>query len=285
MDCGLEEHNNTNTKQSMVKLNNIGAKLIECGDYGTSIEFLSAAFQYSRKQLSERMESGDVSALKHTPSACAVDIWMVKDHLSSSDESAAASSRHHHQQQQHDVVYTHPMFVPPKASSPSEISVAVAITFNLAVAYHLASIQCCHNNNDQIMTCQGNSKEQLMRQALRLYQYTFRLQRTQARSSQSPFFFMACINNIGILFQELGEFHQSKECFNHLLSLLMYMNTIGGGGSVGGGADNSNTLMNEDDDDDNNVGVVHVDPSRFEFFFLNTTRLAHESCAVGAAAA
>ena len=95
-----------------------------------------------------------------------------------------------------------------------------------------------------------------MRQALRLYQYTFQLQRTQARSSQSPFFFMACINNIGLLFCELGEAHQAEECFNHLLSLLMYMSTSGS-----------------------------EEPSRFEFFFANTARLTYEACSICAAAA
>lgn len=247
MSCGVQQ-----AKSTVTLLNNMGADLIECGDYVGSIEFLSKAFQYSRQELDDRMASDVVIPDIYQPSACVIDLWMMRDIAEDSS-----------QEQGDDVIYTLPMHVPLKATNPSEVSVAVAITFNLAIAYHHASRHC-----NSIIALQGNSQEQLMRQALRLYQYTFRLQRTQASSSQSPFFYMACINNIGTLFHELGENIQSEECFNHLLSLLMYMNMNAGGGGAGRGGED-----------------VFVDPSRFAFFFLNTTRFVHDSCSLGAAAA
>lgn len=221
-----------------VHLNNLGADFIERGDYAQAIDCLSRAFIQSKHALDVRLAAGGRIGEQYHAAACVIDVWMARE---------TPDDKH----QNGDFIYTQPMRVPPKATNPSEISVAVANTFNLAIAYHLASLYSAHTP-----AFQGNSQDQLLRQALRLYQYTFRLQRTQARSSQSPFFFMACINNIGIVFDNLGERNQSEECFQHLLSLLMYMTSAGA-----------------------------VESSRFEFFFTNTTRLTPDSCAVGAAAA
>jgi len=225
-------------------LNNLGAALIETGNYAQAISCLSSAFQHSKTALEIRTGIGQRIGERYHPAACIIDIWMMRD--TTTDEKRP-------QLQYCEFVYTHPMKVPTQATSPSEISVAVAIAFNLAVAHHLASLQGCTGAH----SFQGNSKEELLRQALRHYQHAFRLQRTQARTSQSPFFFMACINNIGVVFDNLGEKHQSEECFTHLLSLLMYISSTGS-----------------------------VEPSRFEFFFTNTTsRLTSDVCGFGAAAA
>ena len=237
-----EENTPQHTKPS-VALNNLGADHVECGDYTKAIEVLSAAFQFTRKDLDDRLATSELERYHHSLNP--LDIWMAGD-VPEQDTIFGTDS----------VIYKNPMYIPSTASNPSEVSIAVVVTFNLAVAYHLASMY-----GAQTEAFDGNTKHQLMQQALRLYQYTFRLQRTQARSSQSPFFFMACINNIGVLFRELGESHQSEECFNHLLSLLMYMSTV-------------DATM-----------TTTTDPSRFAFFFTNTARIAHEACSIGAAAA
>mmetsp|Transcript_124373 Transcript_124373/g.175463 ORF Transcript_124373/g.175463 Transcript_124373/m.175463 type:complete len:235 (+) Transcript_124373:55-759(+) len=230
---------------STITLNNLGARLIDDGGFEDAIPYLSAAFQSSKRKFDEiYAQSGQIPTNMDQRSSTVIDAYMTRDVPGDKN--------------QEDFVYTHPIHVPPEATKASELTIVVATTFNLAVAYHMASrvhnAACACNGRDDLQA--KINSHQLMRQALRLYQYSFRLQRTQAKSTQSPLFFMACINNIGILFQDLGESTQAAECFNHLLALLMYMSSVGSD-----------------------------DSSYFESFFQNSSRLGNEACTVGAAAA
>lgn len=234
-------HQPTSTPQfTTTELNNCGARLIEKRNYGQAIQYLSAAFHGCKSQF-EREAENQENTCSSASLPCSVDFWMIQDISNSSSGQQAC---------QDDFVYKHPIHIPAKATSTSELNIAVATTFNLALAYHLATVESRHG------FAQNQDIETAMRQALRLYQYTFRLQRTQAKSSDSPRFFMACINNIGILFRMLEEFQQSAECFNHLLALLMYLSSVG-----------------------------MAEPSDLETFFHNTARLSCDSCNIGAAAA
>lgn len=231
--------------KSSVHFNNLGADLIENGDYVRGLACLSSAFQKFKQALDARFASG-LNSGKYNPTASVMDIWMRGEKLDTQE-----GSRRQQNTAVDDAIYDQPISCPLRASNPSEISVAVAITFNLAMAYHLAGLHLVGTQSFQM-----DSRENLLRQALRLYQYSFRLQRTHAISYQSPLFFMACINNIGMVFDRLGERDQTGECFKHLLSLQMYMITSGS-----------------------------VPLSRFEFFLQNTSRHTLDSSSLGAAAA
>lgn len=148
-------------------------------------------------------------------------------------------------------MYFSPIHVPANDRNPARLAVAVSITFNLALAYHAAAVALKSGFSDH-----ANQEEVLLRQALQLYQYTFRLQRSHAASSHSPFFFMSCINNIGIVFSDLDDDGRSEECFGHLLSLLMYLAT-----------------------------VRTLDLSRFNLFFDNSLHLSNARGVVCASAA
>jgi len=163
-------------------------------------------------------------------------------------------------------VYNRPIHIPYKPvnghrsccrfsheSADIDFATPVAIAFNLGLAYQLISVHLSKEGHDPAL------RRRMMRQSVNLYKYTFRLQRTRnCRSSQSPFFFLATINNIGVMFSGLGENENSRECFNQMLALLMFMNARGC--FVGG-------------------------PGQFEAFFRNTAQVSHVNCCIGAAAA
>jgi hypothetical protein len=217
-----------------VHFNNVGAQCIENGEYTRAIGYLSAAFQSSKSQIdrNHRMLLGEIAPAVPPPSTCTVDIWMATGIPAETHDG---------------FIYRHPIYIPTEAQ-PNGMIVAVAtiITFNLGLAYHLLAFRDGAFLLDPM---------KILRQALNLYQYTFRLQRAQRESTQSPFFFMATINNIGILFSKLGDSVHAEECFHHLMSLLMYIKTT--------------------------IGLFGH-PSYYEGFFRNTF---HSCSVVGAAAA
>merc|ERR1712151_1302229 len=131
-------------------------------------------------------------------------------------------------------------------------------TFNLAVAYHMASKNLnppsALSDHRCIYEMQIRSQK-MMQRALCMYQYSFRLQRAQAGSAETPLFFSACMNNIGVLFNDLGDSTKAIECFKQLFALLMYLSSIG-----------------------------FEDPANYELLFRNTSRLGYETCDACAAA-
>ncbi len=244
------DHAPHQSKEAAIALNNHGADLIERGDYNQALYYFSTALQQQHPSYTT-LEGGlprrSCITVQRKPSCvCAIDVWME------------ASTFYGCERQNH-IMFAHAIRIPSWVSNPSTTSVAVAIGFNLAIAYHLASIMshCSLSNDDPIVFGKITNKEQLMRQALRQYQQSFELQRTQASATQSPFFYMVCMNNIGVLFSDLGQRDESKECFHHLLSLLVSVGTVGA-----------------------------MDPSRFEFFWTYIIRITSDiSYTIGAAAA
>ena len=149
-----------------------------------------------------------------------------------------------------DFIYEKPIHIPEDKTDPNDLMIPVAIAFNLALSYHLLSRR---------VASLGFDSSQLRNQALQIYQYSFRMQRLRKAASQASLFYMATINNIGVLFDKVGESKKAEECFQQLLGLLMYLS------------------VSTKDKSDN---------SKFEaFFFFFTKRLSHPQCAVGAGAA
>ena len=148
-------------------------------------------------------------------------------------------------------MYDKPIHIP-ETTHRDDLMIPVAITFNLALSYDLLS---------QRVSSLGFDSTALKDQALQLYQYAFRLQRLRKTASQAPLYYMATINNIGVLFDKLGDKEQAEECFQQLLALLMYLSFA------------------------NDKGIANK--SKFEaFFHQSTTRLSHnQCCAIGAGAA
>jgi tetratricopeptide (TPR) repeat protein len=255
-----------------ITLNNLGAGCIDSGDYRRSIEFLSAAFQMTKQQLrdhSSTEQDHEKSVYRHSVST--FDTWMTKNEndslndigtttdttgefvyrnpLSSSDsiDNSSISSNG-------EFVYTDPIYIPSHAYS-HDLLIPIVITFNLGLAYYLLAT-----------TDQTVDRLTLLRSSLRLYQHSFRLQRTRGRASHSPHYFMAVINNVGVVYSNLGETQSADQCFQQLLTLLMYMNTKMAAPSSSNNSSNNNTS------------------SGYEAFFQNTSRVLKEQTPCAGAA-
>jgi tetratricopeptide (TPR) repeat protein len=198
---------------NIITLNNLGAQCMKMGDYKTAIKFLSSSFSLSKQQLHRHCTAAAAAASDESAmdrhSVTAIDTWMNRDYDYPSNENVSGK-----------FVYRDPICVPEKGAYPNDLIVIPSvITFNLGLAYHLLATRTSRGGITEEITVK------LLRQSLKLYQCSFRLQRARRKGGNSPFFFMATINNVGVVFSILGKTRDAKQCFQQLLSLLMYMKT------------------------------------------------------------
>jgi hypothetical protein len=228
-----------NDGKNIIALNNLGAQCMQMGDYKTAIRFLSSSFSLLKIQLHDHHTATDESVV-YCHSVKTIDTWMKRDCTYPLNENVSGK-----------FVYRESICVPDN-TYPNDLIVPIVITFNLGLAYHLLATTSKDGIEDNV---------KLLRQSLKLYQYSFRLQRTRGRAGNSPFFFMATINNVGVVFSILGKTRGADQCFQQLLSLLMYMKTA------------SVSMATR----------TNCNLSEFEAFFQNTCRSDDPSVCAGAA--
>jgi tetratricopeptide (TPR) repeat protein len=92
------------------------------------------------------------------------------------------------------------------------------LLYNLALTHHLSALS-------------GNNSQKRLRKALSLYELAYTIQMTediQLTVLQT----MAIINNLGQIHTALGDEEKSRQCFQHLLSSIMFLNDCGDRDSV-----------------------------------------------------
>ena len=147
-------------------------------------------------------------------------------------------------------VFRRTIYIPTEmetTSYRSKVMVSVAVIFNLALAHHVFAME---TDNPEIA-------EQLLRKAAKLYELGYNLQRAPAmNSNSSSVFAMAAINNLGQIYERLGERDRARRLFTHLLSTLMML-----------------------------IDCRQVNVSQFECFFRSTSHLIFQYGDSAAAAA
>jgi tetratricopeptide (TPR) repeat protein len=96
----------------------------------------------------------------------------------------------------------------------STVEAAVAIMFNLALAHHLQGEE------------QSFNEPSALRKALALYELAYALQ-VQEDIDVSVEITMAIINNLGSIHRELDDQEKASQCFQHLLSTMLFVQTLG----------------------------------------------------------
>ena len=85
---------------------------------------------------------------------------------------------------------------------------SIIIVFNLALAYHLAALEC-------------DSPGLLLRKSVKLYQLALTLQSEGACAEEIAIFSLVVSNNLGYAYKVLEEDELANRCFQRLLAGLM----------------------------------------------------------------
>lgn len=184
-----------------VRYNNVGAKHMERQDYHAAIKSLTAAFHSFKKTYNLSKQSGSEERCRTSPTRFNLDEWMKK--MPSGDTNDL-------------VVYQNPVFVPSDLEVSIEACglVSTSITFNLAMSNHLDASQ--------------SKDKEILKTAVRLYEYGFSLERIRGKFFVSPFFLVTILNNLGHIHRLIENFDRSRKCFRQLLSTLFYLTQVKG---------------------------------------------------------
>eukprot|EP00980_Cylindrotheca_fusiformis_P001794 scaffold406_cov57-Cylindrotheca_fusiformis.AAC.18 len=108
-------------------------------------------------------------------------------------------------------LYRHAISIPPGVDSL--LTTTPIVVFNLALAHHLKAKQ---------QKAVEESRTELLRKALRLYETAYNLIRTNPHHFEfNSLFAFASINNIALINLDLDDVEQSDKCFDYMLSGLM----------------------------------------------------------------
>lgn len=191
--------------QLAIELNSQGVTLIENGKFEAAIPILSEALKASKEDFSSSLVDEDIGIHSKRTSLdeCMVSNSADVDQLSTSDG---------------QYVYGSCIQIPSSIKATYYESgiplVSVAIIFNLALAHHLLAKSM-------------NQSEKLLNTAAKLYELAYALQSEECMENTS-FFCLATINNLGSIFKCLDRREDAAICFQHLLSMLMFLVDCGG---------------------------------------------------------
>ena len=97
----------------------------------------------------------------------------------------------------------------------SLVKFSSALLFNLALAYHLVG-----NATQDV-----NSRRKKLKKALTFYKLTYTMMQDSLDSGVTET--LAIVNNLGHVQRSLGDLEKSKQCYEHLLSTIMYVADAG----------------------------------------------------------
>ena len=129
------------------------------------------------------------------------------------------------------VIYRKPIHIPSYHAYDAgfrhyEVLLSSVVIFNLALAHHkCAMMQQEQQTEDSVASRRRLS---ILKKAAKLYQLAIQLQEEHAAMDgpewYSKLFFLSCINNLGNTLRLLGDIAASEKTYQHLLTMLMYLN-------------------------------------------------------------
>jgi hypothetical protein len=183
-----------NAFQLAIAQTNHACSLVEAGAYDDAIPHFVSTLSLVKKIMMQVEEKG---SMKYSLDQCMKSQQTVLSFTSVEEIQGQYS-------------YRRAIFIPVdvEMSYRESIMVSCLIIMNLAIAHHLRGDQ-----------------ESLSR-ALKLYELSFTLQRDQ-KFENNALFTLAIVNNLGVVHKQLHDEYASGKCFEHVLSMLMYLTACG----------------------------------------------------------
>lgn len=191
----------------LLEINNGAVALLSEGQFEQAISSFGRALSFARKFMSHCQQRRSEPTL----AAMSFDVCMEQaiskpsciDKSSSSSSSSSA------------FMYKQPLHISGNLPSAyeSQIFMSVVLIFNTALAYQMAA--------DQLRS-ESLSSSLFVRKSIKLYRLAYNIYHEETFGS-SPYFCMAIVNNLGLLYEENQCRDKSEQCFQHLLSTLMFL--------------------------------------------------------------
>jgi tetratricopeptide (TPR) repeat protein len=258
----------TDQYQLATQLNSQGATLLENGQYEEAQFAFTKALKIFQQMMNER-HNNDVVDQHYQPAKQAtssLDQCMKQILLPVERPTADIPSSDGEY-----FIYDSPLGInacPPNGTWQDISTTDSAIViFNLALSLHLGSVK---SNGTQQLSSPSETLDEQSKQlemAKSLYELAYRLQ-GQIDETQCNFrFIFAVTNNLGHVLKSLQKPQRAIQCYEHLLSMLMYVVDCSAGG--GGGTPSSE--------------VISAGGAEMDGYFRNTSRLVLADSAAAAA--
>jgi tetratricopeptide (TPR) repeat protein len=195
--------------QRLLDINNTAGVLLNEGNFEQAISVFGRALHFARHLMSQSQQERSEPAL----AAMILDRYMEQtvsrpamDNSDSADKSIDTSEA---------FMYKRPLFVSGNlpCAYESQIFMSVVLIFNTALTYQMAA--------DQLVK-ESLNNSLFVRKSIKLYRLAYNIYHEETFGS-SPYFCMAIVNNLGLLYQKNRCSDKAEKCFQHLLSTLMFL--------------------------------------------------------------
>ncbi|KAL3930035.1 MAG: hypothetical protein SGBAC_011945 [Bacillariaceae sp.] len=200
--------------QILVATNNSAVAMLEDGDFEPAISTFARALNLARAIMTKTQERPQCNGL----AAICFDQCMDRSRMTriQSLEISHETETCHHKDESPAFMYKTAMKVLRSDLPPiyeSHIFMSVVLVFNAALAYQLAGDQLLQENLSNVI---------FVRKSIKLYRLAYNIFHEETIGA-SPYFCMAIVNNLGLLYQENHCGEKADQCFQHLLSTLMFL--------------------------------------------------------------
>ena len=244
---------NFENQRRILFLNNNGVQCIRNGQLDDAITTLANALQDIKHNAAVEMEQGNQQQCNgECISEWFTQLFMLAKERHATSTTYTSMSGHVHQS---------PIELPMDDEIAMVTSVqSVAVLFNLAMAFHLLGMQQLQQQQGQ----QANAATTIQN-AIHVYELCYEMMGSE-EMNVGLYFLMCLANNLGHCHALLGDEEKAQKCFEHLLSMQMYLMDAE---ATSGGGENKN------------VGDQLV--SSCEGFLQNTSHLILSDCCASAA--
>ena len=222
--------------QQALYRNNVGAHLIEMGQYEQAITILTSTLQ-EYNLIKHSFPQDDATALLSSSSSCSSysPIILPLSHSNNSSEEE--------QEEENDTkfVYRRPIQIAHDWIPSNVTVVALSLIFNLALTYQLKAEMTMTARTTLAIHQQHHQQQHLFNRSRSLYELSYQLLMSQPHLFTVRVSLILC-NNLGQVLQSTFETQKANECFTRLLSTVVYLqdNGVINNGSNANNGDSSN---------------------------------------------
>jgi tetratricopeptide (TPR) repeat protein len=204
------------------ELNNKGVRLIESQQYDEAVVALSSGLSIVKKFLAGvGANDADADAMvEESDKDCGSDNQSPLCHFSQAPKCVYHNKGdmevEEDEEEQYDTpfVFRRPLVIPTENNQVTHfkhhVKMSFVLLYNLALTHHLSALQ-------------GEKSQKRLRKALALYELAYTIQMNE-NIQLTILQTMAIVNNLGQIHAAMDNDEKAEQCFQHLLSTLMFVN-------------------------------------------------------------